>query len=104
MRISPSSPMLNSSSGPMIVVEPYSSITAGPRPENPIGRAVAVVDGRGKHAFGLQEIDRSRVDARWLGGRGWPVASRASPGPLISSVAVDCTATNSIGAFGRAWP
>jgi hypothetical protein len=36
--ISPRWPMMNVSYGPMIVVEPYSSITAGPAPENPTGR------------------------------------------------------------------
>jgi hypothetical protein len=38
MRISPRLPMVNASFGPTIVVEPYSSITAGPFAANPTGR------------------------------------------------------------------
>ena len=76
MSISPSLPMVNVSRGPMSVLDPYSTISAGPCPLKPGVERIAIIDLRRQEPILLEKEDRPRLQLRAPGRR----TASAEPG------------------------
>ena len=96
--ISPSLPMANVSRGPISVLEPYSTISAGPRRRSRAERG-AIIDPRRQEAILLQEEDRPHLELGAL----LPAGARlrqplAISGRFMCRVASECSTTISTSA------
>ena len=96
--------MVKVSRGPISVLDPYSTISAGPFAVEARLERVAIVDLGRQEAIFLEEEDRPRLRAPRVSRplAGW--ASRAISGRFMCSVASECSTTISTSAAGLAWP